>query len=356
MTDARDPVRRAVSLVLAGRIDEYAELDGDGSLLAAGFDAANGPEQDRLAARAVEGDDPRPLLALAYRMRFGELRGASRFGPLRTKVAPALARCRAWDRLWELARDLPVVEAAAAVHSFHGWRPADAGEAALFGRLARADPDLLNRQLSRLDAATVTVRSPVVRASQKPGDTRPLDVLSAAFDPASGQVALLFGVRYTQRFDRVSLVPLVPGAGDGDAVFPDLGVRAHRAADGAVTWRELTAGEAISGPPTERDRWPSPPPANPRNGVRNWQSSDGRFTFSDRRPVTVEDRPLCRFRDLVRTPLRDLTTADVASHPGELRTVSQALTAPPGEGITSVLRDCVLLRPRPPARRGTPPG
>jgi hypothetical protein len=52
------------------------------------------------------------------------------------------AERRDWPALWELAKDLPVLDAVEAVHQFDGWRR-DGTDGALFDTLARVDLDKL---------------------------------------------------------------------------------------------------------------------------------------------------------------------------------------------------------------------
>jgi hypothetical protein len=84
-------------------------------------------------------------------------------------LVDAFARRRDWPGLWELARNLPVFDAACAVQRFDGWRPVGP-DAALFDTLAGAD---LAELAESHDAATTPRRVLVPAKATNVGSIAP---------------------------------------------------------------------------------------------------------------------------------------------------------------------------------------
>ncbi|MFI0355427.1 hypothetical protein [Actinomadura sp. 9N407] len=130
-----DPAERVIFLLLTGQSARSREADPDGALLAAAYAKAPAGLRSRLNAAVAVAEEPdlvRVLLGTAERRAMSvEERGL---------LAGGLAAGGAWPELWRLARDLPLVEAIAAVHLIEEWRPSgDAG--AVFDRLRRMEPE-----------------------------------------------------------------------------------------------------------------------------------------------------------------------------------------------------------------------
>lgn len=150
-----DPHRAAVFFLMTGQDEQYRLVDPDHSLLALAYQGTTEEERTRIRARAA--GEPEIVRVLADTVRRGRL---ARLGKREAEYLTDLfVRRRDWTGLWQLTKELPVIDAAAAVHRFDGWRP-DGPDAALFDTLAAADPAEL--AASHAAAATpVTVTVPV---------------------------------------------------------------------------------------------------------------------------------------------------------------------------------------------------
>jgi hypothetical protein len=146
----RDDTQRALFYVLTGQPAEYWAADPDGSRLAAGYQAADEPTRATLRqvmARDSDLDLPHVLAGHQPDRSVVLTAEEGRY------LASNLVSRRDWPALWQLARDLPLVQAVEVTRLFSdGWRPADEPGRALFGRLAQADLDSLVRALGALQA------------------------------------------------------------------------------------------------------------------------------------------------------------------------------------------------------------
>jgi hypothetical protein len=133
-----DPHRAAAYFLLTGQTEQYRLTDPDHSLLAIVYQGAD--DDERAAIRVAGATEPELVRALAGTVTRGRLtRLAEREADY---LVDAFAGRQDWPGLWELAKNLPVFDAAAAVRRFDGWRP-DGADAALFDLLAATKPDAL---------------------------------------------------------------------------------------------------------------------------------------------------------------------------------------------------------------------
>lgn len=128
-----DPARRAVQLFVAGDFDAYAELDFDGSALAAAQAVADGPLRSRLADRARASGRIEWVRAAT---------GGSRPGALsdpewETAIGILTATGRL-DELWRLVPQAPPLWGVRMLRELaeRDWRPANESERAGFDELA----------------------------------------------------------------------------------------------------------------------------------------------------------------------------------------------------------------------------
>ncbi|GAB1510409.1 hypothetical protein [Actinophytocola sp. KF-1] len=145
-----DPHRAAVYFLLTGQREQYRLVDPDHSLLAVAYRGA--AEDERARIRAEAAGDPDLVRALAgtlARPRLGD--GEAGY------LVDAFAARQDWPALWELAKNLPMLDAVRAVRRFDGPRP-DGADGALFDALAAADPDALAASHRALAA---TIRLPL---------------------------------------------------------------------------------------------------------------------------------------------------------------------------------------------------
>ena len=146
----RDEIQRALFYVLTSQAARYWAADPDGSRLAAGYQGAGEPTRAMLRqAMADDRDLGLPYILSAHPPD----RAAALTAEGGRYLADHLADRRDWPALWQLARDLPLAEAVAAMRLFgDGWRPDGDRSRALFGLLAEADPGAVARALSALEA------------------------------------------------------------------------------------------------------------------------------------------------------------------------------------------------------------
>jgi hypothetical protein len=149
----RDDTQRALFYVLTGQAGEYWAADPDGSRLAAGYQGADEPTRATLReVMAGDGDLDLPDVLAARRPD----RAAVLTAEEGRYLASNLVGRGDWPALWQLARDLPLVQAVEVTRLFRdGWRPADEQGRALFGQLAQADLDALVRALGALEASAL---------------------------------------------------------------------------------------------------------------------------------------------------------------------------------------------------------
>jgi hypothetical protein len=172
-----DPVRRAVFFLLTGQDGQYRAADPDGSLLALGYQAAKETVRGRLRAAMARAGDLDLVRVVAPRVPGGRL-GMLDEDEL-SYLAGQLAGRRDWARLWQVAQDLPLADAAAVMPSFgDGWRPADDRGQVLFARLARADP----AEIARAGKALLRYRT-----SPKPVEGSPI---CCSFSPDGRRLAV----------------------------------------------------------------------------------------------------------------------------------------------------------------------
>lgn len=155
-----DAHRAAVFFLLTGQREQYHDVDPDHSLLTVAYQAAGEAERSRIRARVIGEPDLVRVLATAV--------GRGRLTRLGSGEADYLiarfAERRDWPGLWELVKELPVLDAATAVRRFDDWRP-DGPDITLFDALAAADPD----ELARSHAAAARprhLRLPVTATSE----------------------------------------------------------------------------------------------------------------------------------------------------------------------------------------------
>ena len=177
-----DPGQAAMFFLLTGQQEQYRLADPDHSLLALAYQGASEDLRSRVRSRAA--GDPDAVRVLADTVRGGKLARLSRREA--AYLVDGFAERRDWAGLWQLAKGLPVVDAAAAARRVTGWRPAG-HDGDLFDVLAAADPAALTEARH---AATRPVRLPagnVFRASISPdgrrvavGTPRAVDVFACA--------------------------------------------------------------------------------------------------------------------------------------------------------------------------------
>lgn len=155
-----DQHRAAVYFLLTGRDEQYRLADPDHSLLAVAYQGAGEDERSRIRSQVA--GEPELVRVLADTVSRGRL---SRLGDGEgAYLVDAFAGRRDWAGLWELVKDLPVLDAAAAARRFDGWRPAGP-DATLFDALAAADPTGLAESHTAV-ARPAPVRLPVRATSE----------------------------------------------------------------------------------------------------------------------------------------------------------------------------------------------
>lgn len=122
-----DPGRRALLLFLDGQFERYAELDIDGTLLAAGHATADDELRARLAARARAAGRVEWVRAIAGR---GQRRLAELSDGEWQTAFEVLTKAGHWKELWEIAMQAPPVRGAPILRKLRqcGWRPEDDAE------------------------------------------------------------------------------------------------------------------------------------------------------------------------------------------------------------------------------------
>jgi hypothetical protein len=134
-----EDAERARFYLLTGQWAQHRAADPDGTALAAAYQAA--PETVRAALRKAMADSGDLDLVRVVAAR-GDGRGAA---PATAEecayLAAELARRREWDRLWRLALDFPLADAAAAARVLPAdWRPADEAGRRLLKHLVAVSP------------------------------------------------------------------------------------------------------------------------------------------------------------------------------------------------------------------------
>lgn len=148
-----DPSQAAMFFVLTGQREQYRMADPDHTLLALAYQGAS--EDLRSRVRAGVAGDPEVVRALADTVRGGRLARLSRREA--AYLVGGFAERQDWAGLWQLAKGLPVVDAAAAVRRVSGWRPSG-HDGDLFDALTAVDPGEL---IEAYRAAVRPVRLPV---------------------------------------------------------------------------------------------------------------------------------------------------------------------------------------------------
>jgi hypothetical protein len=143
----RAPAQRAQFYALTGQAEQRRALDPDGALVAEAYwEAWVWPErQAALRAALTDSADLDVVRAIAaagfsdgkiHANNWSEARSAST-----RHLTAELARHGDWAWLWRLARDMPLLDAVAAVAPIDpGWQPDTPPERELYGLLRRADP------------------------------------------------------------------------------------------------------------------------------------------------------------------------------------------------------------------------
>ncbi|MEV6104010.1 hypothetical protein AB0M28_04725 [Streptomyces sp. NPDC051940] len=139
-----DPARRAVFALLTGQFEQYEAGDPDGTLLVAGYTAADGAGRRRVREALVEGGrgDLLRLLASGAPLPVPTAAGIRH-------LAVQLGASRDVAGLVALARRLPLAEAVDAVHQ----GPAGPNGDPLYGLLRGADLRAVRRARRRMDGA-----------------------------------------------------------------------------------------------------------------------------------------------------------------------------------------------------------
>ncbi|MFV2176424.1 hypothetical protein ACFHW2_02710 [Actinomadura sp. LOL_016] len=126
----RDPVERSVFYVATGRLAQHRALDPDGSLLALGYASADPAGRTRLRDAMTAASDldlAGVVIGTDRRARMGELTAdEARY------LAERLAERRAWDELWTIVRDLPLLQGVELVRLIDGWAPRGDADRRLF--------------------------------------------------------------------------------------------------------------------------------------------------------------------------------------------------------------------------------
>jgi hypothetical protein len=137
-----DPVKQALFLVMTGQQEQHRAADPDGSVLAAAYQAADMYTKAALRKALARSGDlhiVRIVVGQGQGRQLTELTSSDR-GSL---ISQLTAR-RDWDGLWQLAQDLPLIDAVTAVRHIDGrWRPERQRDRDLFGLLTGVDPDTI---------------------------------------------------------------------------------------------------------------------------------------------------------------------------------------------------------------------
>jgi hypothetical protein len=135
-----DPVRRVLFFTMTGQHAQHRAADPDGSLLATAYQAADRPARGALRkALAGAGDLDVVRVIAGAGSRVADMRAEER-----DYLVGQLAGRRDWPGLWRLARDLPVVEAVAALWLIdERWRPDRQHDRDLFGLLSGIGGDVV---------------------------------------------------------------------------------------------------------------------------------------------------------------------------------------------------------------------
>jgi HEAT repeat protein len=141
-----DPIDQAAFLLLTGQWEALVELDFDQRLGRAAYQAAS-PEFRQRMARAVQQSGHPELLSILTSFAAAEPERMSQQEAY--ILIESLRSAGDWPRLWQVAHQLPLIQAIQSVRilSAHGWQPADASEQALYARLCeqcQASPTELN--------------------------------------------------------------------------------------------------------------------------------------------------------------------------------------------------------------------
>lgn len=170
-------VERALFFVRTGQHEQYRALDPDGALLALGYRAA--PAAVRTAVRtAMTGfGDLDTLFVIA-----GARSAGDQAAPLTAEELDHLVRRLVdegdWDRLWRLARSMPMADLVDTVHAFTAERtPSEPDDRRLFELVRAADRRLLRSVIQGL-----TARSPIWRI---PRTAISMDELDETISPCS---------------------------------------------------------------------------------------------------------------------------------------------------------------------------
>lgn len=156
-----DPADRAALFVLSGQVARYRELDPENALLAQAYQGAPQRLRRRLRAAMSEVGDVDVVAVVT-----GDGRRALAETE-RDYLVRTLTGRRAWDDLWRLVLQLPLIHAVDVARDFDGWQPPKPRDRALFDRLLavrRQDFEGLSAQASALFE-----RQPVLLRKTIPG-------------------------------------------------------------------------------------------------------------------------------------------------------------------------------------------
>jgi len=165
------PAEQAEFYALTGQPEQRRAVDPDGALLAAAYRAASPDVRTALReSLAGEGDLAVVRVVVAgagLRSRAADLTAAET-----DYLVRRLAGSRDWAGLWELAKDLPVVEAAGAVALIDaGWRPDRQRDRDLYALISELPPGAVAEARAAL-RTRIEVPGPVVAGALSPGGRR----------------------------------------------------------------------------------------------------------------------------------------------------------------------------------------
>lgn len=144
-----DPVRRALFFVLTRQPEQLQALDPDASLLSLAYASADQRTRARLQKEMLSGGSLDLVRVLAGEDRRGRIHVMSE-DEIRYLTEQLAAR-GAWEDLWRIVLELPLVRGVRLLRLFTGrWAPRDDDSRELFGRLSAADPDTLERGIKEM--------------------------------------------------------------------------------------------------------------------------------------------------------------------------------------------------------------
>lgn len=170
-----DPVERVKFCALTGQPEQRRALDPDGALLATAYRAA-GPDVRAALRESLAGEGDLDVVRIVVAGTGSRSRAADMTAAERAYLVQRFADTRDWAGLWELARDLPVVEAAGAVALIEpGWRPGRQRDRELYALVSELSPETIVEARAALctdGAVRIEVPGPVVTGALSPDGRR----------------------------------------------------------------------------------------------------------------------------------------------------------------------------------------